>query len=141
MRITRFLRTTTFRLALVYAAVFSLSVILLFAFVYGTTSVLVDRQRQQAIIADINDLKDEFSTLGLTGLLDSVVDRSRPDRVGNGVYLLVDPQFKPERFFRWCEKLGFASYLDGGRRTQWEMFFEGNFSGSRILAKRKVVRK
>ena len=95
MRITRFLRTTTFRLALVYAAVFSLSVILLFAFVYGTTSVLVDRQRQQAIIADINDLKDAFSTLGLPGLLDSVVDRSRPDRVGNGVYLLVDPQFKP----------------------------------------------
>src|SRR5260370_30908836 len=95
VRITRFLRTTTFRLALVYAAVFSLSVILLFAFVYGTTSVLVDRQRQQAIIADINDLKDEFTSLGLPGLLDSVVDRSPPARVGNGVYLLVDPQFKP----------------------------------------------
>jgi signal transduction histidine kinase len=95
VRITRFLRTTTFRLALVYAAVFSLSVILLFGFVYWTASVLVDRQRQQAIIADINDLKDEFSTLGLPGLLDSVVDRSRPDRVGNGVYLLVDPHFQP----------------------------------------------
>ncbi|HEX7201103.1 MAG TPA: hypothetical protein VF213_16590 [Dongiaceae bacterium] len=95
MRITRFLRTTTFRLALVYAAVFSLSVILLFGFVYWTASVLVDRQRQQAIIADINDLKDEFSTLGLPGLLDSVMDRSRPDRVGNGVYLLADPHFQP----------------------------------------------
>ena len=54
---------------------------------------------------------------------------------------LVDPVFKPERFFRWCEKLGFASYLDGGRKTQWEMFFDGNFTGSRMLAKRKVVRK
>lgn len=95
MRIARFLRTTTFRLALIYAAVFSLSVILLFAFVYWTATVLVDRQRQQAIITDINDLKDEFSTLGLPGLLDSVVDRSRPDRVGNGVYLLVDPHFQP----------------------------------------------
>lgn len=95
MRIARFLRTTTFRLALIYAAVFSLSVILLFAFVYWTATVLVDRQRQQAIITDINDLKDEFSTLGLPGLLDAVVDRSRPDRVGNGVYLLVDPHFQP----------------------------------------------
>jgi 5'-3' exonuclease len=54
---------------------------------------------------------------------------------------LVDPEFQPERFFKWCEKLGFASYLDGGHKTQWEMFFDGNFSGSRILAKRKVVRK
>jgi signal transduction histidine kinase len=95
VRIARFLRTTTFRLALIYAAVFSLSVILLFAFVYWTATVLVDRQRQQAVITDINDLKDEFSTLGLPGLLDAVVDRSRPDRVGNGVYLLVDPHFQP----------------------------------------------
>jgi HAMP domain-containing protein len=95
VRIARFLRTTTFRLALIYAAVFSLSVILLFAFVYWTATVLVDRQRQQAIITDINDLKDEFSTLGLPGLLDAVVDRSRPDRVGNGVYLLVDEHYTP----------------------------------------------
>jgi signal transduction histidine kinase len=94
VRITRFLRTTAFRLALLYAAVFSLSVILLFAFVYWTASVLVDRQRQQTIIADINDLKDEFGTLGLPGLIDSVADRSKPDRVGSGVYILADPRFK-----------------------------------------------
>ncbi len=93
MRITKFLRTTAFRLALIYAGIFSLSVILLFAFIFWTTSVLVDRQRQQAIIADMNDLRDEFASLGLPGLLDSVIDRSRPDRVGNGVYLLANPDF------------------------------------------------
>ncbi len=95
MRITRFLRTTAFRLALIYAGLFSLSVIMLFAFVYWTTSVLVDRQRQQAILADMNDLRDEFNNLGAQGLIDSVIDRSRPDRVGNGVYLLVDSHFQP----------------------------------------------
>ncbi len=95
MRITRFLRTTAFRLALIYAAVFALSVILLFGFVYWTTSVLVDRQREQTVVADINDLQDEFATLGLPGLLDAVIDRSRPDRVGNGVYLLVDARLRP----------------------------------------------
>jgi signal transduction histidine kinase len=95
VRITRFLRTTAFRLALIYAGIFSLSVILLFLFIFWTTSVLVDRQRQQAIIADLNDLRDEFSSLGLAGLLDSVIDRSRPDRVGNGVYLLTNPDFAP----------------------------------------------
>jgi signal transduction histidine kinase len=93
VRITRFLRTTAFRLALLYAGVFSLSVILLFGFVYWTTSVLVDRQRQQAVMADISDLREDFATLGLPGLLDAVMDRSRPDRVGNGVYLLVDPHY------------------------------------------------
>src|SRR5215468_5802821 len=95
VRITRFLRTTTFRLSLVYAAVFSLSVILLFGFVYWTASVLVDRQRQQTVITDITDLEDEFNTRGLPGLQDSVADRSRPDRVGNGVYLLADQHFRP----------------------------------------------
>jgi signal transduction histidine kinase len=90
VRITRFLRTTAFRLALLYAGVFSLSVILLFGFVYWTTSVLVDRQRQQAIMADLSDLRDDFATLGLSGMAAAVLDRSRPDRVGNGVYLLVD---------------------------------------------------
>lgn len=93
MRITKFVRTTTFRLALIYAGIFSLSVILLFAFIYWTTSVLVDRQRQQAIIADINDLRDEATTLDLPGVLDSVIDRSRPDRVGNGIYLLTNPDY------------------------------------------------
>jgi signal transduction histidine kinase len=95
VRITRFLRTTAFRLALLYAGVFSLSVILLFGFVYWTTSVLVDRQRQQSIMADMSDLRDDFATLGLPGLLDAVIDRSRPDRVGNGVYLLVDQHYAP----------------------------------------------
>ncbi len=93
MRITKVLRTTAFRLALIYAGIFSLSVILLFAFVYWTTSVLVDRQRQQAIIADINDLRDEAATLDLPGVLASVIDRSRPDRVGNGIYLLTNPDY------------------------------------------------
>jgi len=95
VRITRFLRTTAFRLALIYAGIFSLSVILLFLFIFWTTSVLVDRQRQQAIVADLNDLRDEFASLGLAGLLDSVIDRSRPDRVGKGVYLLTNPDFAP----------------------------------------------
>ena len=95
MRITKFLRTTAFRLALIYAGIFSLSVILLFAFIFWTTSVLVDRQRQQAIVADMNDLRDEFTSLGPAGLIDSVIDRSRPDRVGNGVYLLAKPDFTP----------------------------------------------
>ena len=95
MRITKFLRTTAFRLALIYAGIFSLSVILLFAFIFWTTSVLVDRQRQQAVLADMNDLRDEFASLGLPGLLDSVIDRSRPDRVGNGVYLLTNPDYVP----------------------------------------------
>jgi signal transduction histidine kinase len=95
VRITRFLRTTAFRLALIYAGIFSLSVILLFAFIYWTTTVLVDRQRQLAIVADISDLRDEFTALGLSGVLDSVIDRSRPDRVGNNIYLLTNPDYAP----------------------------------------------
>jgi signal transduction histidine kinase len=91
----RFFATTTFRLALVYAGLFCTSVLALFAFLYWTTTVLVDRQREQAVVADMTTLTDEFAEHGLNGLSNAIDARTEPDRVGNNIYLLADRALSP----------------------------------------------
>jgi signal transduction histidine kinase len=90
-----FFATTTFRLALLYAGLFCTSVLALFAFLFWTTTVLVDRQREQAILADMTALTDEFREHGLGGLSDAIDARTEPDRVGNNLYLLTDHALQP----------------------------------------------
>jgi signal transduction histidine kinase len=87
--------TTTFRLALLYAGLFCTSVLALFAFLFWTTTVLVDRQREQAIVSDMTALTDEFREHGLGGLSDAIDSRTEPDRVGNNLYLLTDHALQP----------------------------------------------
>ena len=91
----RFFATTTFRLALLYAGLFCTSVLALFAFLYWTTTVLVDRQREQAVVADMTSLTDAFAEQGLNGLSDAIDARTEPDRVGNNIYLLTDRAMAP----------------------------------------------
>lgn len=43
---------------------------------------------------------------------------------------LPEPNYNPKAFFKWCKELGFDSFLNtGGRRRQWEAFFEGRLEG------------
>ena len=91
----RFFATTTFRLALLYAGLFCTSVLALFAFLYWTTTVLVDRQREQAVVADMTSLTEAFAEQGLNGLSDAIDARTEPDRVGNNIYLLTDRAMAP----------------------------------------------
>lgn len=95
MRIARFLRTTAFRLALLYAALFCASVLALFVFIYGTTSVLLDRQRERSIFGEAAGLTDTYGDRGLSGLAAEIIARTQPDRVGDNVYLLAAPDFRP----------------------------------------------
>ncbi len=94
MRIARFFRTTAFRLALLYAALFSTSVLALFVFIYGTTTVLLERQRQTAIFAEGAGLTDTYGQIGLSGLASEILARTQPDRVGDNIYLLAGPDLR-----------------------------------------------
>ena len=91
----RFLRTTAFRVALLYAAIFCASVLALFAFIYWTTTTLLNRQREQAIIAEMGGLTDAFAAMDLSGLASEILARTRPDRVGDNIYLLARPDMSP----------------------------------------------
>ena len=90
-----FLTTSTFRLSMLYAALFSLSVLVLGSFVYGAVDLLVERQREQTVRAEFEGLAGELRARGLTGLIQAIQSRLSPGRVGDGIYLLIDGLGQP----------------------------------------------
>jgi signal transduction histidine kinase len=93
--IRNFLSTSTFRLSMLYAALFSLSVLVLGGIVYGAVDLLVERQREQTVRAELEGLAAEFRAAGLPGLVTAIQTRLAPERVGDGLYLLVDGVGRP----------------------------------------------
>ena len=90
-----FFRTATFRLAVFYAGLFSVSVIVLLGVVYATTTTLFDGQQEKLILTDLNGLAEEFRNEGVDGLAEDLRTRVEPQRVGDGIYLLAGPDFRP----------------------------------------------
>ena len=79
-------RTATFRLALIYLALFAISVSALFGFVYGTTAGFIARQTDATIEAEITGLAEEYRQNGVRGLTRLVRERGRGQRFS--LYLL-----------------------------------------------------
>ena len=80
---------------MLYAALFSLSVLALGGFVYWAVDILVERQREQTVQAELQGLIGEFRAYGLPGLTRAIETRLAPERVGDGIYLLVDGLGRP----------------------------------------------
>jgi signal transduction histidine kinase len=95
VRTVKFHRTTTFRLALLYAGLFCVSFVALYAVIYVTANLLAARERQEIIETDLQALLDEYGDAGLAGLGAAIQDRTKPDRVGEGIYLLASPDLQP----------------------------------------------
>ncbi len=89
-RLSRIIRTTTFRLALLYTFVFGGSVAALFVFVYVNTSVFAERQVEAAIEAEVQGFQETFEREGVTGLALAIDRRVDPNIRTDGVYLLTD---------------------------------------------------
>ena len=89
------IRTSTFRFAQLYAAVFSASVAALLAFIYWSTVAVIDRQIDATIEAELRGLAEQYQDEGLPGLI--AVIRARADEPGNTdrIYLLADPALRP----------------------------------------------
>lgn len=90
MKATRVLRAATFRFALLYAALFATSVLILFGVVYWIADDALNRQLLTAVEDDAADLVDDYQARGLADLAD-VIER----RIGSGAdpamaYLLLD---------------------------------------------------
>ena len=90
----RLYRTTTFRLALLYAGLFSLSVVALFALVYWIAETIDTRDRHRIIESDIRELLKIHQTADLAALAQTLVERALPAG-GGGLYLLAGPNFEP----------------------------------------------
>jgi signal transduction histidine kinase len=131
MRLPALFRTTVFQLTLVYMALFGVSVVALFTFIYWSTLGYLERQTQQIIEAEIRGLAEQAERRGLFGLADVINDRVRRDTENRSVYLLVDAGLRPiaGNVSRWPEQFD--------RRGEWVDFLrsdgEGNLTPVRAL--------
>jgi len=91
----KLLRSSSFRLALVYMALFSTSVVLLLGFIYWSTAGYMARQTDATIEAEITGLAERYRLTSLDGLVRSIGDRLKRNPVGSTVYLLTDADFRP----------------------------------------------
>ncbi|MCG8543077.1 MAG: HAMP domain-containing histidine kinase [Alphaproteobacteria bacterium] len=95
MRPNRLLRTSTFRYAVLYMAVFGLSVCGVLGFVYWSTVSVIDAQSDATIKAEITGLAEQYRERKLLGLVEIIRNRSTGRSGRRGVYLLTDPLMTP----------------------------------------------
>ncbi len=81
-------QTSTFRLAALYLILFAISVGALLGYVYWNTALLLERQTDETIRAEIQGLADQYRLRGLRGIIDTIQRRSQEDT--GSVYLLTD---------------------------------------------------
>jgi len=91
VRLTRLLETSTFRLALIYLALFGVSALALVGYLYWATAGALERQITETIRAEVEGLVEQYKAQGL-GRLSRVIERrsaANPNRAS--IYLLTDP--------------------------------------------------
>ena len=86
--LTKLFRTTTFRLSLTYLALFSAAAVVAIVYLYWNTTVLLTRQLNQTIDAELTGLAEQYRAGGLDQLVRIVAERSRTP--GNSLYLVAD---------------------------------------------------
>jgi signal transduction histidine kinase len=93
-RLERIIKTFTFRLALVYVGLFSLSVIILFAFIYTFAMNYLDGQISDAIRVHYDDLTNEYRENASNGVESRIKELIAKDSSGTEIYLLVNRDFQ-----------------------------------------------
>jgi signal transduction histidine kinase len=92
----RLLSSSTFRLTLVYMALFMISVLVLLIFIYWATTASIERQADATIEAEIKGLAERYDASGLSGLSALIVERLRRQQPGDSsIYLLADQRLEP----------------------------------------------
>lgn len=89
MRLPRLFRTTSFRLTLIYAAAFTVSVTVLFAIIYWSTAGFMSRQMDESADIELASLLESQPKAGLNHLRHEVEERLETAPPG-AFYLLQD---------------------------------------------------
>src|SRR5258707_3065858 len=89
------LRSSTFRLALIWIIIFGAVVIALFSYVYRSTAAYLQGRSDRAIAAEQMILRKVYDDTGRRGLMAAIEGRIAGGRFEGGVYLLADPSFDP----------------------------------------------
>lgn len=89
MQSASLLRTTTFRLALSYLGIFTVSAIALLALVSWSTSMFIEWQVQETVEAEATGLSEVYRDRDLAGLSEVIGQRVKQDIDGRATYLLM----------------------------------------------------
>ncbi len=96
MRLPNLIRTTSFRLTLIYAALFTVSALILFGVIYWATSHYMKNELDAAIDSDVNELREGFAAGGPTLLKQLIDERTKEMPNGPILYLFEDKDGKVE---------------------------------------------
>src|SRR6266446_2585713 len=89
--IAKTLRSSTFKLALIWIGIFGAVVFALFSYVYWSTVTYVRGRSDHAIEAEQMILRKVYDSMGRGGLIAAIEDRIADGHFESGVYLLADP--------------------------------------------------
>jgi len=95
MKTAELLRSSSFRLSLIYMILFAGSVLLLLGFIYWATVGYMADQTDATIEAEITGLAEQYREGGLTNLVNILQDRVERDPDSSSVYLLASKTFSP----------------------------------------------
>jgi signal transduction histidine kinase len=87
------LSTQSFRIVALYLAIFALSATALLSFVYWNTALVLDRETDETIRAEVTGLVEQYQRLGLPALTDAIINRSV--RGEQGIYVLAGADRRP----------------------------------------------
>lgn len=90
-----FFRTTVVRLALIYIPLFAISTTALFATAYVMTLRAMDADTDELMESQLQGLNEQYSVLGLRGLIAVIRERSQSLDRSRAVYLLADDSLRP----------------------------------------------
>ncbi|MBP7065193.1 HAMP domain-containing sensor histidine kinase [Ferrovibrio sp.] len=90
-------RSTSLRLALLFAALFVLANLLLAGLIWWNTTGYLDRETDAVIAADTRAIGDRLRDFGLAGAVQMIEERSAaaPNADRRAIYLLADPRLRP----------------------------------------------
>ena len=92
--LTKTLRSSTFKLALIAIGAFGVIVSAIFSYVYWSTSAYVRSRSDSAIAAEAASLRETYAQSGRDGLIGLIRQRSADPAFADHFYLLVDPSQK-----------------------------------------------
>ncbi|MBY0407223.1 MAG: hypothetical protein K2Q01_05980, partial [Rickettsiales bacterium] len=93
-KLASIVKTFTFRISLVYVGLFSLSVILLFGFIYTFAMNYLQTQVTDTIRLKYTYLLEEYKQTGSSGVETRIKDQIAEDDDGNEIYLLVNQKYE-----------------------------------------------
>jgi signal transduction histidine kinase len=119
--LTKTLRSSTFKLALICIAIFGTVVFALFGYVYGSTASYVHSRSDHAIEIERTQLRQAYADGGRNGLVAAIEQRIADKRFEGAFYLLADPNlaFLAGNLSVWPAALGQASGWKSLSGREW----------------------